>query len=115
MSQPDQAPEILYWTEARVVGGAYHLNKDGLRDVFAFMSGKDEKSAYAILARRGIGYVMICPWPGERRTGVVPRQEPLENRLAEGEAPPWLEPMPWPQATTSDLKLFRVVPGAAPP
>ncbi|HUI16315.1 MAG TPA: hypothetical protein VL244_01525 [Alphaproteobacteria bacterium] len=114
MTAPDQAPEVLYWTTDRVVAGPYHLNVQGLHDVFAFMTGTDEGRAYAILARRGVAYVLTCNWPVKARAGVKPDDETLEDRLALGEAPAWLAPVPWPAGTKSDLRLFRVNAAAAP-
>ncbi|MGO8868056.1 MAG: hypothetical protein ACLQME_16315 [Alphaproteobacteria bacterium] len=114
MTEPDQAPETLYWTGNRVVAGPYNQNVQGLRDVVDFMTSEDDRAAYAILARRGVAYVMTCNWPVAVRKATRPGTRMLEDRLARGAPPAWLVPQAWPAGIKSDLRLFRVAPAAAP-
>lgn len=108
MTHPNDAPALLYWTGHRTVAGPYHRNRQGIADVGAFMTSRDDGAARAIAARRGIGYVLICPgratdWPpvGDGRA--------LVERLAAGRVPAWLAARPWPAGVRSDLRLFRVL------
>ncbi len=118
MSQPVAAAELLYWTEHRVVDAPFHTNVVGIfgitHDLIQFMTSRDDAAAQAVVAHRGIAFVMLCP--GDR-TGVDPvdpdgRQ--LYTRLLNGEVPGWLRPQPWPAGTVSDLRLFRVVSPGGP-
>ena len=109
MSHPNEAPDLLYWTEHRVVAGPYHTNVEGLRDLLDFFTSRDDSKALAIAALRGIGFVMFC-------TGDLPITDPagggrqdLYMRLLHGEVPRWLAAQPWPAGITSELHLFRVV------
>lgn len=112
MTEPDQAPETLYWTDHRVVAGPYHLNVEGLTDVVAFMTGADERKARAILTRRGVAYVMICARAESPEAAAKENKNALWERLLHGDPPPWLVPQPWPGGVKSDLKLFRVAAAA---
>jgi len=78
------------------------------------MTGEDDRAAYAILARRGVAYVMTCNWPVAAQKAARPGTKTLEDRLARGAPPAWLVPQAWPAGIKSDLRLFRVAPAAAP-
>jgi len=109
MSHPNEAPDLLYWTEHGVVAGHYHRNVEGLRDLVGFFTSRDDATAQAIAARRRVAFVMFCasdppvtgPTGGDR--------EDLYMRLLRGEVPRWLAAQSWPAGTTSELRLFRVV------
>ncbi len=114
MTEWSEAPATLYWTNHRVVAGPYHRDVEGLRDAVAFMTGKDDRQSRAILTRRGVSYVMICGQPPKKGAPAKAGEADLEDRLARGEAPSWLTPVPWPIGLVSDLRLFRVEPPPAP-
>ncbi len=109
-THPDNAPETLYWTGHRVVAGLYHLNVDGLTDAVAVIAGRDDAKTRGILMRRGVSYVLVCaPKP---RDGAPGDDGQLFYRLERGRAPDWLQAKPWPDGIKTDLRLYRVLPGA---
>jgi hypothetical protein len=109
MSHPNESPDLLYWTEHRVVAGHYHTNVEGLRDLLDFFISQDDATARAIAARRGIAFVLFCAGdpPVTDTTGGDRRG--LYIRLQRGEVPGWLVAQPWPVGITSELRLFRVM------
>jgi asparagine N-glycosylation enzyme membrane subunit Stt3 len=133
LSEPNEAPEILYWTDHGTIFGPYHTNREGLHDLARFFTSTDDVAAKAVVARRGIAYVMLCHGDtgtsggtpaGERPIVAMSNSAPpmaeqgppvdphvLYLRLLRGEVPPWLKPQPWPKGVKTDLRLFRVAPG----
>jgi hypothetical protein len=55
----DQGPAILAYTAHSVIAGPYHRNAAGILDDYAIFAGP-ERSAKAVLKRRGIDYLMVC-------------------------------------------------------
>ncbi len=130
LSEPNQAPELLYWTSDRTIFGPYHTNREGLHDLARFFTSTDDVAAKAVAARRAIAYVMLCqgeagtvggtpasaplnagPIGGGGGGGATPPIDPhiLYLRLLRGETPPWLKAQPWPAGIKTDLKLYRVL------
>lgn len=81
----DQGPGILAYTGNSVIAGPYHRDGTGVLDTYEIFAGKNPR---AVLARRGIDYVMTCraspDWDFYRAKGG------LLSELAEGGAPSWL-------------------------
>ncbi len=102
LTHPNTAPETLYWTRHRVVAGPYHRNFAGLSDAATVMAARDDAVARDVIARRGVGYVLVCA------SGVASGVEHFFDRLRAGDAPVWLEPVPWPAGVDSKLRLYRV-------
>ena len=109
MIHPNEAPDLLYWTDHGVVAGHYHRNVEGLRDLVGFFTSRDDAAAQAIAARRGVAFVMYCADDPPVASAAGADRDALYMRLVRGESPSWLRPQPWPAEITSDLRLFRVV------
>ena len=109
MAHPNETPELLYWTGHRTVAGLFHTEVDGLQDIVRFFASRDDATAKAIVARRGIALVMFCTGDGTVSAAADPDGRELFTRLLKGKVPGWLAAQPWPAGTTSDLRLFRVV------
>ena len=113
MTQPVAAAELLFWTGHRVVDAPFHTNVEGIygitHDLIQFMTSRDDVAARAIVERRGIAFVMLCPSDRTGADSTDPDGRQLYSRLLNGEVPGWLTPQPWPIGVASDLRLFRVV------
>jgi hypothetical protein len=109
MAHPNETPELLYWSGHRTVAGLFHTEAEGLHDLVRFFTSRDDATAQAIVARRGIAVVMFCPADGTVSVTEDLDGRELYSRLLKGEAPPWLVALPWPEGISSDLRLFRVV------
>ena len=113
MTQPIEAAQVLYWTGHRVVDAPFHTNVEGIygitHDLIQFMTSRDDAAARAVVARRGIAFVMFCPGDRTGADAADPEGSQLYTRLLRGDVPGWLSPHPWPAGIASDLRLFRVV------
>ena len=113
MTQPIEAAQVLYWTGHRVVDAPFHTNVEGIygitHDLIQFMTSRDDAAARAVVARRGIAFVMFCPGDRTGADAGDPGGSQLYTRLLKGDVPGWLSPQPWPAGIASDLRLFRVV------
>ena len=104
--------ELLFRTQDGVLAGPYHRDRGGIMDVYALFSAPDDAAALAVVRRRGVDLILICPHTLEQQL----YSEPLAgtdrtafiDRLAEGLAPAWAVPVTLPAG--SALRLFRVVP-----
>lgn len=105
MTSVDLGSFILANTPHSVVGAPYHRNGDGLLDSFNFFNGPPEK-AQAILSRRGISLVVICPGLPELQGFSDADANSLLNQLQEGNMPDWLYETTPP---ASVLRTFAVV------
>lgn len=118
MTQPIAAAELLYWTGHRVVDAPFHTDVEGIHgithDLIQFMTSRDDVAARAIVERRGIDYVMLCPSDRTGADAAGPDGRELYSRLLSGQVPGWLRPRPWPAGVASDLLLYRVVPSGGP-
>jgi hypothetical protein len=97
---------ILRYTPQRVLAGPYHRNVEGdLATLNAFIGTDTE--AHDIVRRYGVTIVASCA--GNDETESLSRRAPdgFAARLAKGEVPTWLSPVP--STADSPLKLFRVV------
>ena len=107
---PDYGPEILYRTRHAVVGSPYHRNGPGIWDSYRLFAAPKNEESREIIARRGIGLLLICPTRAERQfftqeTG----NDNLYTRLTAGRMPPWLAQMPIDPEQTDGFRLFRVI------
>ncbi len=113
MTPPVEAAQLLYWTGHRVVDAPFHTNVEGIygitHDLIQFMTSRDDVAARAVVARRGIAFVMLCPGDRTGADAVDSDGRELYTRLLNGEVPSWLKSQPWPAGVTSDLRLFRVL------
>jgi hypothetical protein len=106
----DHGPEILYRTPHSVVSTPYHRNGAGIWDSYRILAATEEAESRAIVARRGIDLLLLCPSGAERR--FFDNEETrtnLYNRLLNGDTPGWLAPVAADPAKTGDFRLFRVL------
>ena len=101
--------EILYRTHHEVVeSGALHSTA-AILDTHNFFTSTDDRAAWAIVDRRGIDLVLICPFGHEEiryrgRDGM----STLYERLEQGETPAWLESIALPPHLEHAVRLFAV-------
>jgi hypothetical protein len=98
---------ILRYTPQRALSGPYHRNAvGGLAMLDALTAGTDAE-AREIIRRYGVTIVASCPGNPETESLAKLAPDGLAARLAKGEVPAWLAPVP----STADqpLRLFRVV------
>jgi hypothetical protein len=107
MTPIDLGSHLLAFTPDSVVAAPYHRDQDGVRDAFRFFNDPIAE-ARAILVRRGVGLVVICP--GMPEVAGMPDAAPdsFARLYAKDMLPDWLEPLPFP----GPLKVYRVA--AAP-
>ena len=106
----DHGPEILYRTRHAVVGTPYHRNAAGIWDSYRLFAAPTETESRAIIARRGIDLLLICPSRAERQfftqeTGT----DNLYTRLVDGAVPTWLAQVPTGPGNADGFRLFRVI------
>ena len=95
----DQGPAILAYTDDAAIAGPYHRDAAGILDSYEIFTGPQPR---AILARRGIDYLMTCraapDWDFyQARGGLI-------AGLAKGQVPPWLVPA----GRNGDVEVYRV-------
>lgn len=105
----DHGPEILYRTRHSVVGAPYHRNGDGIWDSYRLLAATDDAESRAIVERRDIGIIVICPSVAERRF-YSDDDEPnrLYSRLLADNPPDWLTPVPVDREATSGFRVYTV-------
>lgn len=82
---------ILWQTPHAVLAAPYHRNSAGIRDNERILSG-DEETAKAVATDRGVDFILLCP---DKVIVASPgKDDSLAQRLARGEIPDWLEPLP---------------------
>lgn len=106
MSPIDLGAHLLLYTPHAVVAAPYHRNAQGVRDAFRFFNDPIAE-ARAILDKRGIGLVVLCPGMAEV-SGLPSRtDDSFASLYARGELPPWLEDVSVPD---SPLQVYAVLP-----
>jgi hypothetical protein len=101
----DLGPRLITVTHHDAVAGPYHRNqRDIIETMRAFRGTADE--ARAIVDRRGIDYVLICPNLSESTIYFTEAKNGFYMQLNKGEVPGWLEPVALPK--NSPYKMWRV-------
>ncbi len=101
----DSGPAILAATPHSVLAAPYHRNNDGNKAAYdAFLAG--DGGAERILKERHVTYVAICLGTTDLKIFNRAAPDGLALRLARGEVPPYLEPIPGDAA--APLRIFRV-------
>jgi len=101
ISTIDAGAYLLGSTRHRVLAAPYHRNNRGNRAAYDFWLAADgEAQARALNA----DYVLACP---DAFGGIALPKTSMAVRLAAGDAPLWLEPMP---LKGSAARLYRVLP-----
>jgi hypothetical protein len=100
--------EIMYRTPHGVVASLYLRGYEGLRDVNRLLAATEEAAARAIVDRRKIELIAICPafgieWMGAKDTG----PGTFYDRLITGPPPPWIREIALPEKASA-YRLFEV-------
>lgn len=103
----DIGPDVLAHSAHSVIGTGHHRNIVGINAVnHAFLSSPDAARGDVMAARGGKGadYVVFCPRMNEMLLYAQSAPKGFAARLARGEVPVWLDPLP----TKGPLKIYRV-------
>jgi hypothetical protein len=101
----DLGPRLVTLTHHDAVTGPYHRNAQAILDVMRAFRG-DAANAKAIIDRRGIDYVLICPNMSESTIYRADAPKGWYAQLAGGRVPAWLEPVQLPG--DSPFRMWRV-------
>ena len=106
LTHVDLGPRLITVTHHDAVAGPYHRNQQSILDVMKGFRGTPD-AARAMIARRGIDYVLICP--GLSETTVYKAEAPngFYAQLAKGRVPAWLTPIALPK--NNPYRMWRVV------
>ncbi|MDH5750631.1 MAG: hypothetical protein OEY85_15080 [Rhodospirillales bacterium] len=102
----DFGSEILFRTNHEVLAAPYHRNNKGNRDHFSLLRARNAEEALAVVERRKVSLILICPSSTKGRVYKGDGFRSFYERLAEGEIPSWLRPVKLP--TASGFRLFEV-------
>ena len=80
-------PELLYRTKHNVIGTPYHRNGPGILDSIDVLEWRDGETSQAIIERRKIDLILICPLSEMSGKVVLHTKYPRPNRLREIELP----------------------------
>ncbi len=105
VSHVDLGSTILAGTRHGVLAAPYHRNIEGNRIALDILLG-DDATASRLLQAEHVSYVAICPGAPERFNLRRIAPEGLAERLARGEVPPYLAPVP--TGPETPLRVFRV-------
>jgi hypothetical protein len=106
LTSVDLGPRLIAVTHHDAVAGPYHRNAADIIDVMrAFRGSADE--AKAIVDRRRIDYVLVCPMLSETTIYATAAPKGFYVQLNRGQLPAWLTPVPLP--AKSPFKMWRVV------
>ncbi|MGL4312938.1 MAG: AcrB/AcrD/AcrF family protein, partial [Sphingomonas sp.] len=101
----DLGPRLITVTHHYAIAGPYHRNGDAILDVqHAFQGTPDEFRAIA--RRHGATLLMTCPNMAESTVYRARAPHGFYSRLADGEVPAWLTPVPL--SAKSPLRLWRI-------
>ena len=96
LAYADYGSELLYRTPHRVLSIPNHRPQPGFAATYRILTATDEAPARAELTRFGVDWILLCPSATERALFAVPGEArpTLYQRLADGDVPPWLRPLP---------------------
>jgi hypothetical protein len=113
LTHVDLGPRLITVTHHDAVAGPYHRNQQAILDVMKGFRGSPE-AAHAMIARRGIDYVLICPGLSETTVYKAAAPNGFYAQLAKGKVPAWLTPIALPK--DNPYRMWRVVkPGSRTP
>jgi len=101
----DLGPRLITVTPHDAITGPYHRNGPEILDVQRAFRGS-VGNAHAMVVRRGVDYVLICPNLSEATVYVAEAPKGFYRQLATGRVPPWLEPVALP--AKSPYLMWRV-------
>ena len=100
-------PELAYRTPYRFVVSPYHRAGSAFQDTVDAMGATDDTVARAVLARRGVSYLLVCV--GQRPANLGSRDaNSLEARLRDRAWPDWVAPIALPAPLDATFRLARV-------
>lgn len=108
----DLGPRLITVTHHDAIAGPYHRNGSDILDVIKTFRG-GEQQARLTVERRGIDYVLICPWMSESTIYRSEAPKGFYNQLYEGKVPGWLAPVELPK--NSPYRMWRVVRSGSSP
>jgi uncharacterized membrane protein YhaH (DUF805 family) len=102
-------PALLFHSHHAVVATPYHRNTAGIVDTINFFRATELAPAQALIERRGIDFVLICPDDPEA-SNYRSTDGPLTllMRLEQGQPPGWLTAIPLVPGLAENYKLFQV-------
>jgi hypothetical protein len=111
LAYADYGSELLYRTPHRVLSIPNHRPQPGFAATYRILTATADATAQAELTRFGVDWVLLCPSATERALFAVPGETrpTLYQRLADGNAPPWLRPLPLTGDLATEARLFEVV------
>ena len=88
-----------------------HRPQPGFGATWRILTATDEGAARAELTRFGVDRILLCPSATERALFAVPEAggPTLYQRLADGQAPSWLRPLPLEGDLAAEARLFEVI------
>jgi hypothetical protein len=92
MAPLDTSPSILLETPHKVVASGHHRNAAAMRDVIETFIGTADQ-AHAILKRRNIDYLVVCPGVAETLLYQEVSPQGFWSQLNEKNIPKWLTPV----------------------
>lgn len=101
----DYGPSVLLHSNRTVLATGHHRGAGAMRDVIDAFTGSPER-ARAIMARRGLRYVLICPKVPEIQLYRKSAPKGFAADILAGQVPGWLRPVALPEA--SRLKLWAL-------
>ncbi|WP_375396426.1 AcrB/AcrD/AcrF family protein [uncultured Sphingomonas sp.] len=101
----DLGPRLITVTHHSAIAGPYHRNGDAILDVQHAFDGSPDQFR-AIARKHGATLLLVCPNMAESTIYRVRNPGGFYDRLAHGERPDWLIPLPLPAG--SPLRLFRI-------
>ncbi len=105
----DHGPEIVYRTPHSVVGAPYHRNGGGIFDSYRMLATTVDSESRAIINRRGVDLLIVCPSIGERSFYHQESKDgTLYQRLLDDKAPDWLSRVPINTDIANGFRLYRV-------
>jgi hypothetical protein len=109
----DDGPELMYRTPHAVVVTPIH-NNSSILDTFRLMTAGDDAVPKAIIDRRHVDLILLCPGGSERGFFYSDKgEDTFYNRLVDGRLPSWIRPVPLPDDVAKHFRLFAVLPGPA--
>jgi len=107
----DYGSELLYRTPHRVLSIPNHRPQPGFAATWRVLTSTDERVARTELMRFGVDWILLCPSATERALLALEGASAptLYQRLADGEAPAWLRPLPLEGDLAAEARLFEVV------
>ncbi len=101
----DLGPRLITTTHHNAIAGPYHRNERAILDVQHAWTGS-EANFRATAARHGATLALICPNMSESTVYRARAPGGFYDRMAKGQRPDWLEPLPLPK--DSPFRLYRI-------